>query len=890
MRIVIVIAVLCCVGFLTRMSFATAFGKDCERDSLSLNGKWEVFRGRGDEEMWKPGQAAGHKWQSVDVPGSLTAGLDRGAAEKVHFVWARKSFVLDKGRASKDVVLRWNGIRFGAAAWVNGHKVAEHAAIGPARVLLPAGVVKAGKNELLLKVPGWSGVAKSKSGFPLMPTGASTQGWGTKQAAIFYDIWLEFYDRACMKWVLAIPDVNNGTVTFRVWIDGVGKIPDTVDLSAEVRPWRDRRIVGRGRGVVVKGTSPVDIKVPIQDVKLWTLEERNLYEATLRARAGGKLCDEVRFRFGMREIRVKDGHYQLNGKPFWFRGSNLVNEWHWGDRFNNAIKRYIVDEARVMNLNSFRTHTCPPPHLWLDVADEHGTFFLAEFPVLYNYMDFKFTPEELKVWHRNAVTDATGWVTTLWNHPSVAMWVLCNESRRDRRWEAGPFRDHVVSLDPTRPTMRTGDRFGTKETVDIHTCGNYSRGAEGQAVQTFARDAARKDPKRTLTNSEYMNRFGDPSLKYLGRPRHPDQLLVKAEIAMEHTEAMRRLNFDGIFPYMYAGWTGLRTGREWRKEFPTPMAAALHSSMSPVLASIELDDRNFTPGKKMSTRVVLINEKHEDVPTKLDVYLTPKNPLFVPDADALKAASWRRHFDLVFKAASIADMKLDWTLPEKEGVYYLAAVLTRKGARAVVSQREVRAVEPAGSLKGRRVIVLGPSKECETWLTQHDVTTTTAIGGKEPDTDVILVWDSGTISNTDKAAAPAVLKWVKSGGKVVILGQSLWRWPELVDFKTGGVTASRVLRYPKVNHSLFTGIKPDYLRRWNGLPHALASRHVIQTALTPEKKLLWVEDPKKTVALTIPMGRGEIVLCLLNIKGRITAKSGTYDPVAERIFANLLAR
>ena len=58
MRIVIVIAVLCCVGFLTRMSFATAFGKDCERDSLSLNGKWEVFRGRGDEEMWKPGQAA----------------------------------------------------------------------------------------------------------------------------------------------------------------------------------------------------------------------------------------------------------------------------------------------------------------------------------------------------------------------------------------------------------------------------------------------------------------------------------------------------------------------------------------------------------------------------------------------------------------------------------------------------------------------------------------------------------------------------------------------------------------------------------------------------------------------------------------------------------------
>ena len=45
----------------------------------------------------------------------------------------------------------------------------------------------------------------------------------------------------------------------------------------------------------------------------------------------GRVLDEVTFRFGMREIGVKDRNYKLNGKNLWLRGSNLVFEWNWGD-------------------------------------------------------------------------------------------------------------------------------------------------------------------------------------------------------------------------------------------------------------------------------------------------------------------------------------------------------------------------------------------------------------------------------------------------------------------------------------------------------------------------------------------------------------------------------
>ena len=132
-----------------------------------------------------------------------------------------------------------------------------------------------------------------------------------------------------------------------------------------------------------------------------------------------------------------------------------------------------------MSMNSFRTHTQPPPRLWCDICDEHGTMILAEFPVLYNYQDYRFTPEEYEIWHRNVVTDVAGWMARLWNHPSVIMWVLSNESQGDNAWEEGPYQDFVNALDPTRPTLRTGTT-GTKENYDVHTCGNITeyRGRE----------------------------------------------------------------------------------------------------------------------------------------------------------------------------------------------------------------------------------------------------------------------------------------------------------------------------------------------------------------------------------------------------------------------------
>jgi hypothetical protein len=868
---------------------------DMQRDHLSLEGRWNVLREHSDDEAFKD-DAAGKidGWEAVTIPGSLVPSLDQKARTQVNAVWARKVFTLTKDQASRGVVLKWGSVRYGAIAWLNGREVTRHAPMGPHTVLLPKDLLREGENRLLLKVPGWAGVAKSKSNRPLIPVGSGTQGWGRKDPGIFEGIWLEFYDGAYMKQVLAMPDVKGKKVTFRIWFDSVEPLPEKVDMVSHVLAEDSKKPVGQKKATVQPGSSPVEVTVSIKGMKPWTPDKPFLYTAAIAA--GG--ADRVQFTFGMRTIEVAGGHYRLNGERLWLRGSNLVSEWLWADRdndFNRNIKTYIVDEARNMNLNCFRTHTLPPPTDWLDVSDRCGTMILAEFPVLYNYANFQFTPEEYEIFHQNALLDATGWITKLWNHPSIVVWVISNETRTDTdpAWEMGPYRDHVRALDPTRPVLRSGE--DTAETDDMHICNNLE-GAEGQWNRLMIERGQKRDPKRTLSNTEYMNYLkssDDIHRRLLGDPKHPDAKLAFAEFNMEHTEVMRQQDYDLLLPYMYAGWTRLRQGNNWREDFPTPMAASLHSSMSPVLASIDLFDRNFIAGQEVASRLSLINETPKDVKTKVDIYITAKDPLFVPDEEALKAAISHETMDVTFKARKIVEKEIRWKVPAKEGNYFLAIVTRIPGGRPVISQRVVRSIDPAISvddLKPRRLVGLGLPGDMQQWLKANRMPLATSIDDGRIDGDMVVVGFLGSVSAEDRKQTAAILDFVRNGGKLVILAQDEWNWNDLVDFDLGKGRSSRAFIYPDANHPLLAGIDGEYLKRWNGLPGEMADHFIKGDILSRATKLLWIEKPDRPVAVSLPDGKGEIVICLLDLRRRLAPAEDQYDPVAERILRNLLGR
>jgi len=314
--------------------------------------------------------------------------------------------------------------------------------------------------------------------------------------------------------------------------------------------------------------------------------------------------------------------------------------------------------------------------------------------------------------------------------------------------------------------------------------------------------------------------------------------------------------------------------------------------MSPVLASIDLYDRNFTAGREVKSQLALINETPNDIRTTVDVYITPRDPLFVPDQAALDAAVWRESREVAFAADRITTMALEWTAPSVEGNYFLAAVTRIPGGAPVVSQRVVRSIRPAAenALANSRFVLLGAPENVVGYLRRRGVAYTTSIRDGGISGDTVIIGPTNAIAAEDRSRTSAIREFVRNGGKLVILSQDEWNWNDLVDFQVDKARASRAFIYPGTDHPLLAGIDPEFLKRWNGLPGEIADRVIKGGVLNRARRLLWIENPDQPVAVSVAEGKGEIVICLLNFRDRLSPGESAYDPAAERVMLNLLRR
>lgn len=898
---------------LTKAFYLLALGLTCppsyardfegsRQNSILLNGEWEFTVGEGDEGAETAAGQRNVSWQEVELPGPFMK-FNQEVANRTKYVWARRGFEVTRTQAQGLAVLRWNRIGWGAAAFINGQKIGENEPSGPFQVIVPPGVLRPGQNQIVLKIRSAGGVRKSKSGNALIPA-----GFGVGMPEVTDDVWIDFADIAYMKWVLALPDLSRSQVKIRVTPTGVQPLED-LKIIAQVKPWPDGEILGEGQAParLVPDLDPLGgehffVEVPMPGFQPWTHEQCPLYTARVTLTKEGRILDEMTFRFGMREFGVKDRDYQLNGKRLWLRGSNLVFEWNWGDTITGYEVDYLVTEAREMSMNSFRTHTQPPPRLWCDIGDEHGTMILAEFPVLYNYQDYRFTPEEYEVWHRNVLTDSAGWMARLWNHPSVIMWVLSNESRGDNAWEEGPFQDFVNSLDPTRPALRTGTT-GTRDNYDVHTCGNITDTVEGN-LQGGIANWFQEAGNRTTTNTEYMNYFGHPKTQWAGVDDAIADQIAVAQIGAEHTEAMRRARLDGIWPYMYAGWTRTRlaarvreTGQGsavWKGGYAAPPSAAWHSSLSPVLASLNLFDADYRAGQQVTTDLHLINDSWHDAQVHVDLLLTRECPEYVPEAQCFDRPISKWSFDFASKADSLEKVPVTWKLPDAEGCYWLTARLTGIAGRPVLSQRFVRAIKtpaPAAALKQRTFVLLGSSDAARRFFELHELRTSNRVDGMSPETHVVVIWNATHLTADEKRTAQTLSDFAGRNGRIVVLSTPAWEWRELCDVKiTHEPRFSRVFPYPDLKTSRLAGLDPQWLIRWNGLPGTVALGSIQGTAMERAQKLLWAREPKTTVMAAVPAatGDGRILFAQLDLQRRVDRSQPYYDPVAERVLLTLL--
>ncbi len=176
-----------------------------------------------------------------------------------------------------------------------------------------------------------------------------------------------------------------------------------------------------------------------------TVEEPNLWEPGnpyLYRMLAETEHDRYEQAFGIRQVKVTDTEFLLNGKPLKLRGFGM-HEDHpiLGKGNNTAMNVRDFELLKWIGANCFRTSHYPYSDEIMDLADRYGILVIDEVPAVgMNWWEDSFTPEringETAELHRQALE-------RLWqrdkNHPSVIMFSVGNEAGTEEPNARGYF-------------------------------------------------------------------------------------------------------------------------------------------------------------------------------------------------------------------------------------------------------------------------------------------------------------------------------------------------------------------------------------------------------------------------------------------------------------------
>jgi beta-galactosidase len=197
------------------------------------------------------------------------------------------------------------------------------------------------------------------------------------------------------------------------------------------------------------GSEPVKQTVHFEklgNIKLWSLEQRNLYTVHVRLLRNNQIVDEDSRPFGFREAQFTDHGFELNGKVIKLRGLDRHQTFPWvGQAMPGRAQRRDADILRnKLKCNIVRTSHYPQSRHFLDACDEIGLLVLEEIPGWQHIGD--------KPWQDISVDNVGRMIRRDWNHPSIILWgVRINESRDNHDFYT---RTNALAhqLDPTRQT------------------------------------------------------------------------------------------------------------------------------------------------------------------------------------------------------------------------------------------------------------------------------------------------------------------------------------------------------------------------------------------------------------------------------------------------------
>ncbi len=435
------------------------------RDGVCLNGDWQFSPVQNaallsEAEIKHPAWPAAFNWQqtAVKVPSPWNVNgftKDEGGADFVTYPsypkawdtvragWLRKTFRTKESWKAHRLLLHFEAVAGYAVVFVNGKEVKHNFDVFlPFEVDVTNLVKWDGENEITLWVADADLLNKpGKYGRRLYVGGSF---WGQFINGIWQDVNLLVTQEVYIKDAYVKPYADRGILELSLHVTNSSKRTANVNLGAVIKPWINK--AGKGMieapepnwelaGPVVTGKQ-LRIQVPAgtdstftltiqvgNALKLWTLEDPNLYAVITHITNGKDTLDKKYDRFGWRSFSIKGNHFFLNGKRVIMKGDS----WHFMG-VPQMTRRYAwawYTALKQANGNTVRLHAQPYPSFYLDMADEMGILVLDETGLWASDGGPK---EDSKEYWENADDHVQRMILRDRNHPAVMGWSVCNEN------------------------------------------------------------------------------------------------------------------------------------------------------------------------------------------------------------------------------------------------------------------------------------------------------------------------------------------------------------------------------------------------------------------------------------------------------------------------------
>jgi hypothetical protein len=433
---------------------------------LSLNGQWNFWTDPNASQSLSALDAQSAARITVPAPWQADARFRdyTGAA------WYQREIDIPAGwfESGRVILLGFGAVDYFAEVWLNDLKVGEHEGGYLPFELNITEVAHAGVNMLTVRVNDPLDI------FHEIPHGK--QSWYGMLSGIWQTVWVE------SRPATHIQRVKISTYGEQVSVDVSLHNESFVEVIAEV-------IAPNGE-LVAQGESirSTRLSLRVEQPLAWSPDEPNVYtlKVTLTSvrpdsysyHEGDRdvivaleILDEVTETFGFRTIEARDGKILLNGCPFYLRAA--LDQDYYPDLISTPhSQEYIEDQfhkAKEMGLNCLRVHIKVADPRYYAAADKVGLLIWTELPNHITLTD---------VAKRRAKETLTGMLERDWNHPSIGIWTIINESwgidltdPSQRAWLAETY-DWLKSLDPTRLVVGNSACWGnfhvTSDLADFH--------------------------------------------------------------------------------------------------------------------------------------------------------------------------------------------------------------------------------------------------------------------------------------------------------------------------------------------------------------------------------------------------------------------------------------